>query len=141
MSFIEILKRKIIDTSKPEFKDLPKTLEGEILLEVDRDPKTGRILGYVTVHPDRLDEMFSDAVRKAIETGRKLSECLIEADDVYDETGRKIGEREFSIIEVENFGTNQEKLIMEQKSLLKELKNFLKLKGKEEYFWPKRWRS
>jgi len=91
----DYLKKKIIDTSKPEYRDFPKSTEGEILLDIVKHPVTGVRLGYLTIHPDTLDEMFKEAVEEAIRTGRKLSECLLKADNIYDEKGRKIGEKGF----------------------------------------------
>lgn len=66
----DLLKDKIIDTSKPEWNKkkknidnqdvvIPKSLNGEILLEEDTDEK-GRIKGWLTISPENLEKVLTD---------------------------------------------------------------------------------
>lgn len=50
----------IIDIKKEEFKDIPKTLDSEVLLEVTKDP-SGAVSGYITIDPEVLKH-FADNV-------------------------------------------------------------------------------
>ncbi len=43
----------IIDKSKEEFRDLPESLDKEVLLEVTKD-SSGKVSGYITVLPEVL---------------------------------------------------------------------------------------
>jgi len=62
-----------------------------------------------------------------------------EGRDVYIFT--KTGEREFSVIEVDEFATDREKLVMEEKMPFTKLMDYLTIKGKKDFFLPRSWRS
>lgn len=47
------MNKNIIDTTMKEFKDVPKSLNGEILLERTKD-NNGNISGYLTCSVDRI---------------------------------------------------------------------------------------
>ena len=91
----EKLKKYLIDKSKPEWRykrrnisgrevEIPDSLNGEILLEEVIDEK-GRCRGWITVHPDALEELFQDAVQEHLKTGRRLGELMLEHDDIFEE--------------------------------------------------------
>lgn len=68
MSLRQKLKNKIVDKSKPEWKklvldvdgrevEIPGSLNGEILLEVDVGEK-GRVKGWYSINPDTLQRIL-----------------------------------------------------------------------------------
>lgn len=88
----ERLSKYIIDKTKEEWKrvylnpsgvsvELPDSLHGEILLE--EDIRDGKCYGWKTVHPDALEELFSDAIQEHLKTSRRLGEIMLEHDDIY----------------------------------------------------------
>ena len=79
-----VKEKYIIDKSKEEFKDVPATLEGELLLERVYGPD-GRLRGWITVSWENFINLFKDAILKHIKTGKPLFDCLLEVDEVYEE--------------------------------------------------------
>jgi len=83
MKMSEILKSKIIRREKSEFKKIPESLEGRILLE--EHIENGKIKGWFTIDPEDLDEIFDPILQSGVPPNKKLSEFLIEKDDILEE--------------------------------------------------------
>jgi hypothetical protein len=78
----QLFQPMIIDTSLPEFSDIPETLQGEILLERTIDSQ-GRVQGWQTVTVENFARMFEGSISQVmsgIPQGKKLSEILLELD-------------------------------------------------------------
>ncbi len=54
------LREHIVDCSRPEFKHLPKTLEGEIL--IDEVVVDGEHYGWITVTPENFVRVWKDVL-------------------------------------------------------------------------------
>ena len=87
------LAKYCINKSKEEWKrkwrnvdgkevEIPDSLNGEILLETVID-ENGRCRGWITVHPEILEQVFEDAIQEHLATGKPLGLCLLESDDVF----------------------------------------------------------
>jgi len=91
----EKLSKYIIDKSKPEWKirflnvsgqevEIPDAFNGEILLETVIG-KDGRCRGWITISPEKLEEMFKEAIEEHKKTGKPLGQCLLEHNDIHEE--------------------------------------------------------
>lgn len=57
----------LIDKTKKEFKDVPTSLDGEVLLEKTKDTQ-GNITGYLTVKPEFLKHLSETMTQVELKT-------------------------------------------------------------------------